>query len=246
MQPETKQDREINKYFRRVKELEVEGLEWIHASGIAQLESQIKHWPEEWGDDFVVLIWGDFEPLDTALNIDHLGITIHPEPLSKTVIKGVRTVHRANVKVSEKSIKSIIDASKRINVFLGIFSLVTWTNCSCGWWSFITHGSRGGGILTRLSHKDLEMAIDGVMKLNPEIRRKFDAALYWLREPKNSMLDSYRPDILRIYAAYWNAFECLVDAMCIIKPRDKSNKKQKQQDIEDIFERHNKILSGVK
>jgi len=235
--------KDINRYFGRVRELKDTGLDWIHASGIADLEQKIKNWPEKWGDDFVVLIFGDFEPLTEKLTIENLGITISPEVLEKTVIKNVRTVHRATVKVCDKSIESVIDAIRRINVFLGTFVLVTWCNCYCNWWSYITHGL-GGGVLTKLSHEDLNRAIDGVVSMKPDIRQKVDSALYWLREPKNSMFNSYRLDLLRIYAAYWNAFECLVDAVNIAKPKPKITKDMKQELLDTLFEKNNKRISA--
>lgn len=234
--------KDMKQYFERAKELENTGLDWLHAHDIADLERKIRDWPEKWEDDFVVLIFGDFEPLTEKLTIENLRITISPEVLENTVIKNVRTVHRATVKVCDKSIESVIDAVRRINVFLGTFVLVTWCNSYCGWWSYITHGP-GGGVLTKLSHEDLYRAIDGVVSMNPDIRQKVDSALYWLREPKNSMFN-YRLDLLRIYAAYWNAFECLVDAVNIAKPKPKITKDKKQELLDKLFEKNNRRISA--
>ncbi len=77
---------EIQKYFNRVKELKSEGLEWVHASGLAQLEQRIERWPKDWGDDFVFLLFGDFEPLEELFETESLGITVFPENLENTVI----------------------------------------------------------------------------------------------------------------------------------------------------------------
>jgi hypothetical protein len=235
-------DPKINDYFERVRELETEGMERIQANGTAQLEANIKQWPKNWGADFVALIWGDFDPLENDLVIESLGISISSEQLERTVIKDARTVHRANIKVQDKSIESIIDASKRINVFLGAFTLVTWTNCSCGWWSFITHGMNSG-VKTSLSHENLDRAIEGVTSLKPEIRQKIDSALYWLREPKNSMFGSYRADLIRIYAYYWNAFENLIEAICILEPIKKVPRDIKRQKLDEIFEKYGNSIS---
>ena len=234
--------KDTDRFFERAKELQDAGLDWLHAHGIADLEQKIKNWPQKWGDDFVVLVYGDFEPLAEKLTIENLGITISPEVLKNTVVKNVRTVHGATVKVRDKSIESVIDAIRRINVFIGTFVLVTWCNSYCSWWSYITHGS-GGGVLTKLSHEDLNRAIDGVLSMKPEIRKKVDSALYWLREPKNSMFNSYRLDLLRIYAAYWNAFECLVDAVNIAKPKPKRTKDEKQELLDKLFEENGKNVS---
>jgi len=232
----------VEDYFNRVNELKENGLDWLHAGGIADLEQKINNWPEKWGDNFVVIIYGDFEPLSEELVIDSLGISISPEVLKNTVIKNVRTAHRATIKIDSKSIDSVIDAIRRINVFLGTYVLVTWGNCFCNWWSHITHGT-GGGVLTKLPQEDLGRAIDGVLSMKPELRKKVDSALYWLREPKNSMFISYRLDLLRIYAAYWNAFECLVDAIIIIKPIEKMTKVKKQELLDKLYEENGKIIN---
>ena len=236
---------EIAKYFNRVKKLQSEGLEWAHASGLAQLEQRIERWPEGWGDDFVFLLFGDFEPLEKVFEIGRLGITIFPEDLKNTAIKNARTVHKAKITISDKSISSVIDASRRINIFLGVFTLVTWTNCHCGWWSHITHDNGGGGVKTKLNHDDLSRAVDGAASIHPKISEKVEAALFWIRDPKQPMMDLSSPDLLKIYAAYWNAFECLVDAICLAAPYKKQSKAEKQEKIDTIFASHDGNISAA-
>jgi hypothetical protein len=233
---------EITKFFDRVKELRADGLEFTHASGIAQLEQGIERWPKGWGDDFEFLLYGDFEPLQDELTIDRLGIAVFPENRKDTVIKRCRTIHRAKINVSEKTIDAVLDASRRINIFLGVFTLVTWTNCYCGWWSYITHGS-GGGVLTKLNHKDLVRAVDGAVSIRPDISEKVEAALFWVRESKQSMMDVSSSELLKAFAAYWNAFECLVDAVCLAVPREKQSKPEKHKKLEEIFKEHGEELT---
>jgi hypothetical protein len=234
---------EIQKYFNRVKELQSEGLESGHAHGVAQLEQRIERWPEAYGDDFVFLLFGDFEPLEELFENESLGITIFPENLENTVIKNSRTVHKAKATISDKSIASVLEASRRINVFLGTFTLVTWTNCHCGWWSYITHDSGSGGVKTKLNHDDLDRAVRGAASIHPKISDKVEAALFWIRDPKQPMMDYSSPDLLKIYAAYWNAFECLVDAICLAAPYEKQSKVEKQRNIETIFTSHGGKIS---
>ena len=228
----------INDNLQSVRDLVAEGMDWTQAVGLTQLEANILQWPKNWGDDFVALIWGDFDPLERDLLIESLGISISSELVNTSIIKDARTIHRAHIKVRDKSIESILDASKRINIFLGAFTLVTWTNCSCGWWSFITHSQNGSGVKTSLSHEDLNSAINGVNSLKPEIRQRIDSALYWLREPKNLMRGSYRADLIRVYAYYWNAFENLVEAVCILAPRKKVPRDIKKKKLDEIFAKY--------
>ncbi len=49
------------------------------------------------------------------------------------------------------------------------------------------------------------------------------------------MMERYRSDTLRGYAGYWNAFECLVDAVCLIHPQPKASKKEKQGQIDQFL-----------
>ncbi len=219
------------------------GVEWLQAHGIADMETKIKNWPEKWGNNFQVLIFGDFEPLTKKLTIENLGLTIFPENLKSTVVKHERTVHRATVDIDDKSIESIVDAVRRINLFLETFALLTWCNSYCNWWSHITHDSSGGGVKTTLSRKGQKKAIDSVTVMKPEIRKKIDYALYWLREPKSSMFNWHRLDFIRSYAAYWNAFECLVDAVNIAKPKPKKTKTEKQELLNTLFENNDKKIS---
>lgn len=238
MTKNTEEPRDLHaRMFERTRELQGIGLDWLHASGIAWIEERIRQWPEGWGEDLIVLIYGDFEPLKAPLEFPSLGIVVHPEKLDNTIIRTAMCVHKATVKIKEKSISDIVDAARRINVFLGACTLVEWGHSSLGWWSWVTHDTIASAH-TDINHENLKMATDGIQRLQPDIRRKVDAALYWIREPRNTFIESYRSDLLRVYSAYWNAFECLVEAVNIIRPQSKLSKSKKQQLI-DQFVKNN-------
>lgn len=152
-------------------------------------------------------------------------------------------VVRAKVKVEDKSITALIDAIRRINVFLGSWILTEWGNGACGWWSWVTHGA-GGGVHTKLANENLYHTTKGILELPQLIRQKVDAALYWIREPRNLLMNFYRSDLLRMYSAYWNAFECLVDAVNLLQPQEKLSRTEKQQLIDEfISQRSGKLTS---
>lgn len=229
-----KKDTLPQRMLERVQCLRSTGTEWGQAFGKAWLEERIGYWPQGWGDDLEILIYGDFEPPKTRIHTESLGITIHPDKLQKTPIKSAHCVVRASVKVEERSVAALVDAARRINVLLGAWTLVEWGNSACGWWSWVTHDT-GGGTVGALDHKDLLGTIDGILKLPQPVRQKVDAALYWVREPRNLFRESYRRDILRTYAAYWNAFECLVEAIHVCRPPRKSSRNKKQQSVNEFF-----------
>jgi hypothetical protein len=50
-----------DRMFARARELQGNGLDWLQANGIAWLEERIRQWPQAWGDDLRVLLYGDFK-----------------------------------------------------------------------------------------------------------------------------------------------------------------------------------------
>jgi hypothetical protein len=226
---------DLEKWLERAREHESNGLDWFQAKGIAWLEERILKWPADWGDNLEVLIFGDFEPPAEPLFVPSLGITVLPEKQENTAIKGATCVLKAIVQMSEKSVPALIEAGRRINVLLGAYTLVEWGNAGSGWWSYVTHGT-GGGVGTKLAHDDMPRAIEGILKLRPVIRKKVDAALYWIREPKNLLMEFHRNDVLRVYSSYWNAFECLVEAVISVRPMPKMDRNTKQKLLDEFVE----------
>ena len=100
------------------------------------------------------MIYGDFEPPTEDLHISALGITVNHLKREGTIIKSAMCVLEASVRIEDKSIPAIIDAIRRINLFLGVFNLIEWGNGSIGWWSHITHGG-GCCAMVKLGEKDL-------------------------------------------------------------------------------------------
>lgn len=237
-------DSVARKVNQRAKELQSDGYEWLRAYGRAWLEHKITQWPTTWGHDLHILIYGDFEPLKSDLHFESLGITVHSERRTDTVIGCNNCVLDATVRIKEKSMDALVDASRRINVLLGTWTLITWGNSAIRWWSWITH-EIGGAIVEPPPHDDLQRAVNSVLRLPPPVRQKVDAALYWLREPRNLMREFHRRDLLRIYSAYWNAFECLVEAVNILRPRPKVSKSEKRKRIDEFLsQRSDKLTPG--
>lgn len=228
--------------FVRARELRANGLEHPRAFGEAWLEERVRQWPAEWGDNLRVLLYGDFSAPASTLRFPLLGITVHPEQKTSTIIRGALTVLEANVTVSEKSVSALIDAARRINLLLGVLTLHQWGNAGCGWWSWVTHDS-GAGVMATIEHEGFEQSAAAVLNLPPDVRQKVEAALFWVREPKNLLLESYRTDVLRVYSAYWNAFECLVDAICVLSPRPISSKSEKQSQIDEFLKQRDGCLT---
>ncbi len=228
----------------RARELKRQGFTWGHAWGKAILEQRIENWPSGWGDDLQILIYGDFQPPNGDLDFPELEITVHAEKIEGTVIRSALCVLKATVRISEKSVPALLDAARRINILLGSWTLVEWGNAGCGWWSHVMHGT-GAGVGTTFDHKDLRRAIEGVLGHSGPLREKLDAALYWVREPRNLLMEFYRGDLLRRYSAYWNAFECLVDAVLIARPQQKVSRSDKQVLVDEFLAQRSGKLTAA-
>jgi hypothetical protein len=93
-------------------------------------------------------------------------------------------------------------------------------------------------VVGEFPHPDLPLALESLQRLPPDAQRKVEQALYWIRERGRSVLDSYRGTLLREYSAYWNAFECIIDAVNMLRPMTKATKTEKQKRIDTLLAKH--------
>lgn len=245
--PATPPDRTVDEWIeslrRREDELRQEGHPRAVASETAQIEDRIAtQWPETWGEEFQALVYGDFSAPPTPCEYPQLGIRILPENLRNTVISGAIGVFAARVTVSERSFGGVMDAASRLNTLIGIWAIVEWGNRSIEWWSHITHGSMGG-VGGPIDDTRVPASSEVLDKLPPNVRRKVRAALYWIREPRTMLMQSYKRDEFRMFAGYWNAFECLVEAVCLVVPKARSNKSEKNAAIAAFLAERNGQLN---
>lgn len=231
--PDVEADASMAAAIRRAEELRATGADRRHALSVAFLEQRVAQWPSAWGDDLWIVLYGDFDPPASRLEFPHLGITIEPDRLDRSVVPTARTALRATVTIPEKSTAGITDAIRRINILLGSWVLVNWGNATLGWWCLWSEG--GGGVLLNLEHEEWKEASEAIALLPESVRRKVDAALYWIREPRNLIFERHRSDILSRYAGYWNAFECLVDAVLYYRPMPKLTKLEKQRRLDEFL-----------
>lgn len=229
-------DRNTFSYIHREQELMKQGLSFLSASAQAYMEQGIAHWPEEWGDDLEFLIYGDFQPPSRELALKSLGIIVYPEPQDEWLFKTARTVLRAKVKVAEKTITGVIGAVKRINILLGAHHLVEWGNEAIGWWSQITHFKGRGGFGRPFDLRPVAATVESLLRLQDDVRKKVEWAMFWThaaKQPSNEIASS--DVVFRRYTAYWNALECLVDAVSLLHPTPNISKTEKQRRIDQFF-----------
>ena len=105
-----------DKLVERARAYEEEGHDASHAFNLAALDMRVDHWPSGWGDDFVALVFGDFDPPDEDIVFNQLQISIEHEKVENTVVRAARTVLKARVSVPDKSVAAVKDAAKRLNL----------------------------------------------------------------------------------------------------------------------------------
>jgi hypothetical protein len=230
-------DRFFQFISQRTQELQSAGMPEGRARGTAMLEHRISLWPPEWGNELPIIIYGDFRSPETDLHFTDLGIVVEAGVVKESIARSATCVLKARVTISERSVAGLVDAGARINTLLGVLAAVDWGNAGNGWWSRVTHGSMAG-VSPAFEQESIENAIKAVRNLQPDVRRKVSSALHWIREPRQLMMEGYRSDVLRVYAGYWNAFECLVEAVCILRPQPKLAKKEKQESIDRFLADH--------
>lgn len=234
-------DRFFSSLRQKKEDLVASGIREGHAQGLTQLEMRIADWPVAYGDDLVVVIYGDFHVPPTELRFPDLGITIEPERVTTSFIKSALCVLKARVKITEKSVDALSNAAERINTLLGVLAALNWGDFQSGWWSHVTHGSMSTG-MPKVEPDRVNEVVEVFGALPPETAQKVRSALYWIREPRQLMMEGYRSDVLRVYAGYWNAFECLVEAVCLLHPQPKLSKTEKQACIDAfVAERKGKL-----
>jgi len=229
-----------DKFFRFLQErsaaLVADGYSELAARDLAQLEWRVANWPKEWVGFVQVILFGDFQAPQEQISLPAFGITIDPENCAqKTFRSAAFTALMAKVTVREQTVAGLQEAAARINTLLSIWAVLGWGNSGFSWWSHITHGSLFG-LMTALPTDRTESVLTAVNKLDVEIRRRVLFALYWIREPRQFAQENHlRSDGVRLYAGYWNAFECLVEAIQIAKPEAKLTRTEKQRAIEKLF-----------
>ena len=229
----------------RWKELMSEGRSSSEAHQRASLELRISQWPPEWGNYLHVFIYGDFEPPEQDLEYPSLGITIESAKITNSIIRSAFCVLRARVTVSERSISGAQNAMERVSKFLGVWTLIDWGNRGIGCWSWIV-GNSMVSVGAAFKLEGIQRALHGIEKLRPDIQHQIGAALYWIRDPKALLQDQYKSDTLRMYVGYWNAFECLVEAVCMLAPQTNMSTKDKVAGINKFLADHQGAMDITK
>lgn len=224
----------LNDYIERTRALNDLGMEHERASDIAWLELQLRRWPDAWGDNIHFLVFGDFKQPTRLLEFPDIGITIYPDKIENTVASGAICTLKGTAHVSDRTIMGLNDFISRINILLGAWTLTSWGGSAFNWWSWYKPMYSGSVVadLDTLGNSDV---ITHILKLPADVQQRVRAALYWIRAPRKHALESARENTFQLYSGLWNAFECLIEAVMIVRPLAKHNQKQKQELVDEYL-----------
>ena len=221
----------------RARQYQADGLDTAHAFELAVLAGRIDEWPKNWDDDFVALVFGDFQVPDQEIVFDQLGITLGNVNLRKEqpnlVIKSAITVVEARVRLAARSIEGVKDAVSRLNMLVGVLCYASQA-MPVRWWSYMTSPG-GAGVGGPLNHERASTVLALMQLMSQDVRQKVTAALYWVREPRSLILEHNRADHFAVYAGYWNAFELLVDAALLLKPMPDLDRAEKTDRVRAVL-----------
>lgn len=234
---------ELEAMLARVRQHQGAGYLHSHAFELAAFEARVdRAWPATWGSDLVALVFGDFEPPATTLTYASLGISVEPEKQEGTVIRSAMTVLLARVTIPDKSVPSVKDAARRLNLLVGALSYVN-QGAPIRWWCYVMSPTAGGLGYT-LTDGEPATLLALIELLPTDVRRQVGTALFWLREPRSMLLEQQaRTDQLAVYAGYWNAFECLVEAANLLVPPRKLTRTEKNAALNARLAESNGVLN---
>ena len=223
------------------RELREEGKPWHEAFKLAQLDELIKRWPSEWGDDLQVRLYGDIE-IQEKVDLPDLGITIAPEksiPKEGSFVFGAPYAYVAKVRVSQKDMAGLFDGINRVEKFLSAWRMTEWGGAATQYWCHFFQ--RSVGIVSCLDIKkinDIKKALSIVEQYTDRQQTLIYEASWWLRQYETPFYNNQNPSVFNEYLSYWNAFECLTEAVCDIYKPAKRTKKEKDRAIQDYEAKH--------
>lgn len=177
------------------------------------LEQRILRRPAEWDGYLPVLIHGDLPLASEPVEFGALGIRLEAGDVQGSILRAAPRVLRLRVALPEFTVAGVIGALGRVDRLLDVFAAAGVARGACDWWCHIAAAesfTSGRGVLD-----DCVPALQSLDELPREVARKLRAALRWMRRRETGI---YPVDVFRDFSAAWNAFECLVEAVCLLKP----------------------------
>ncbi len=211
------------------------GLAFTHAHEKAWLEHRLEVGIDHRGMQIEFVLYGEFYKPDRIVDYPSIGVTILTADASEELNTNAVCALKGSVRLFEPGLPGIRNAFERLSVLTGCMTILQCGDCGIGWSSHYTaHGSTVQ--LARLDDAELTSAFEGLLSLPSATRQQVASALFWISHEPTLMRESHKNQLLKIYAGYWNAFECLVEAFLECKPMPKLSRSEKQSRIDAVVE----------
>ncbi|HXS41149.1 MAG TPA: hypothetical protein VN766_13265 [Stellaceae bacterium] len=224
-------------FFRRMGELRAEGLSHHDAFERSNLEQRAEIALRQSKTHLIVWLFGALD-LKRRYDFPEFGLVITGDvDKNPGHIFRVGTAYKAEVALRSADIAGLLEAIERVERFIAAWHLVSGGG-DIHYFSAFMHGMSLGAAGVNLDADEaLLSSFDSVVRALPERARSLvDRAASWFRQGKTGYFaGGWRSSIFAEYAAAWNAFECLVGAICSLNPPRGTNRTEKQQLINDYL-----------
>jgi len=219
----------------RLRDLKSKGIPHPEAFERARLEDRIRAWPEAWGNQLRVMLYGGIE-ITSDVEIRELGLSISSEKKTGSFVFNAPWAYQCKLDVKSMDLPGVLDAIQQLEIFLNSWHIVSGGRAIHYFCTFFFQGADTQTSLTE-ELEGIKRFLGVLGAFEPHQRDLILRAAWWLRQSHHSFLSGVAsPSSFSIYSAYWNAFECLVEVLCEIAPPQSSSPTQKDQEVAEFFQ----------
>lgn len=222
-----------------------QGIPLGEAWEITRLEHALKSWPLQWGDYLHVSLYGAIN-LSTDIDVPNLGIHVSSSMEKGHFIFGSSFCYDCQIRVKNRNIDGFWDAIGRLEIFINAVNVATsfagatptqGVGASIQYYCQFLYNFATVGLAVN-EHTEIVKEILGKLeKCSHEHRQILIRSMWWMRQARHDILTgNAAASVFSLYLSYWNAFECLVDFVCQIKPLSKFSKSEKRRMVTEYFE----------
>jgi hypothetical protein len=221
------------------------------AADFLRLNLALGCWPEKWGNSFQVELFGSFR-LKGALSFKDLGVTIDGRREFGKANFGARWFYGAKVNVRTRDLAGFLNGLERLERAIGVLHLASvqsFRNCGpgvaiqyqCAFFEFEVWGpelaTSDWRAVDITESRGLALSISAdVAALEQSTALLVWRAVWWIRHARHDEFTGQQhPSLFLIYLSYWNALECLIQAVEFIKPPAKPSKNEKNAAVAAFF-----------
>jgi hypothetical protein len=222
------------RFLARLKDLRGERMPYPEAHERAWLEDKIRAWADTPGDELVFWLYGGIQ-VDSDIDLPDVGVHVSSQRKTANFVFKAQSAYECRVRVRSKDLPVVLDAVERLETFLSAWC-VTGRGATIQYFCSLLFS---GGEVFSWPPDQLTGIKHFLSALNRRRGRQRDLILraaWWVRQSHESLsTGKWNPSMFSMYAAYWNALECLTEAICDAVPPKKLSKVEKTQGVSRFF-----------